>query len=178
MSNLDEIPQPNTDTLLKEYELCQKATQGLETTIWQTSGAMGIGLIGTLILVASHIKTEQPPWPVAALIGLSVFLTSLGWFFIARRWWSIQHAYFIRMRHIEERLGIYAVRYLYFLDNPAALVSGRLSAEHAAELGKRSTKRRVILPIHQRFGVQRVLSFLPVVIFMVWVLYVMWLIIG
>jgi hypothetical protein len=174
MSKNEQDPHPTTDALLKEYELCQKAAQGLEATIWQTSGAMGIGLIGTLVLVANRVENEQPPWQVAAVIGLFVFLISVAWFFMARRWWSIQHAYFIRMRHIEEGLGLYAVRYLYFLDNPSALAGSGLREEYASELARRARHQR-ILPTHQRFGVQVVLSFLPVAVLIAWAVYTAWL---
>jgi hypothetical protein len=174
MSKNAHDPQPTTDALLKEYELCQKAAQGLEATIWQTSGAMGIGLIGTLILVANRVENEQPPWQVAVVIGLFVSLISFVWLFMAGRWWSVQHAYFIRMRHIEEQLGLYAVRYLHFLDNPSALAGSGLCEEHASELVNRARQGR-ILPTHQRLGVRRILRPLPFIVLITWAIYTAWL---
>src|SRR5262245_46466370 len=96
MSEEGHSPQPNTgkeytDKLWREYEICQKAAQTLESIIWQTSGVIGIGSIGTLVLVVNRPDKDQPSWRVALIIGLSIFLLSIIWLFMARRWWSIQH---------------------------------------------------------------------------------------
>ena len=39
------------------------------------------------------------------------------WWLMAWRWWSIQHAIFLRMKHIEMELGLYMTRYSHWLDN-------------------------------------------------------------
>lgn len=174
MGGNERSPRPGEAMLLKEYELCQKAAQGLEATIWQASGALGVGMIGTFVLVAGRAQDEQPPWQVAGVIGLSVLLVSIVWFFIARRWWSIQQAYFIRMRHIEEELGLYAVRYLRFLDDPGTLAGSGLCEAHASELERRARSRKV-LPAHQRWGIQWILSFLPLIVLLTWGAYTAWL---
>ena len=203
MSEDGRSPQSNTDKeytdkLWREYEACQKAAQNLESIIWQTSGVIGIGSVGTLILVANHPTKDQPSWWVALIIGLSIFLFSIIWLFMARRWWSIQHAFFIRMRHIEERLNIYATRYLHYLDNPYALPESRLPKRQRQELRNRAeqrglfrraapsgaggttwlrnrTEQRELFRPHQRAGIQRFLIFLPVIILIAWVSYVVFL---
>ncbi len=107
--------QPDKEALLKEYELCQNSAQSLETPIWQTSAAIGIGSIGSLILVA----TAERPLPLipTIIIGAFVCLGSYMWLFIAKRWWSIQHTNYLRMRHIEEDLKVICqTRYIEYRD--------------------------------------------------------------
>ncbi len=105
---------------------------------------------------------------------VSKFLATVAWFFTARRWWSIQQAYLIRMRHIEEELGLYAVRYVHFLDNSSALAGSGLRKEYADELARRA-RLQAILPAHQRQGVQWTMSFLPLIVLLAWVAYTVWL---
>lgn len=171
----NQSPQPSAETLWREYESCQKAAQNLESVIWRTSGVIGIGSVGTLILVANRAGNEQPPWFIVTIIGLFIFLLSIIWWFMARRYWSIQHALFMRMRHIEKRLGIHATRYLQYLDDPSTLSGSGLSATEVKELKDRAEKRGPFAP-HQRRGVQSVLWLLPVITLIVWGSYVGWLI--
>ena len=76
--------QSADEKLWKEYTACQNAALSLESPIWQTSSVIGIGLIGTLLLVANHTAEEQPPWQVAAAIGLCTSGASFIWWFMAR----------------------------------------------------------------------------------------------
>ena len=146
--------------LLKEYELCQNSAQSLESTIWQTSTAVGIGSVGTLVLVANI----RPDWQVVAIIGGLVTATAFIWWYMAKRWWSIEHAKFLRMRHIEEDLKMmYQVRYIQYLDNPRQLVTSGLSMERQHELKHFDN--------YQRTGVQGVLRFLPYLVLTTWVLF-------
>jgi hypothetical protein len=170
-----EENKPSRAELLKEYELCQADAQDLESTVWRTGAVIGIGSIGTLIVVANHPSQGQPPWQVAAIIGALVFLTSIIWWYIARRWWSIQHAFFMRMRHIEEQLGLYQARYIQYLDDPSKLPSSGLPSEHADEIRRRAKRREGLLRVHQRRGIQGTLMFLPVVILIPWAVYTCWL---
>lgn len=170
-----EDKYPTRPELLKEYELCQSDAQGLESTIWQTGTAIGIGSIGTLIIIANHPVAEQPPWQVAAIIGFLILLMSIIWLGMARRWWSIQHAFFIRMRHIETELGLYQARYIQYLDHPNTLTESGLPDSFANELRSRAGKRKRFFPTHQRRGIQSILVFLPVVILIPWAIYTLWL---
>jgi hypothetical protein len=170
-----EENRPTRPELLKEYELCQSDAQGLESIIWQTGTAIGIGSIGTLIIIANHPISEQPPWQVAAIIGILILLMSIIWLGMARRWWSIQHAFFMRMRHIEKELGLYQARYIQYLDHPDTLSESGLPDSFANEIRSRAGKRKKLLPIHQRRGIQSILVFLPVVILIPWAIYTLWL---
>jgi len=168
--------EPDPAHLLKEYEMCQSAAQSLEATIWQTGAVLGLSSIGTFILVASHPPREQPPWLVAAGIGALVSLSSVIWWRVARRWWSIQHTKYARMRHIEETLLLAQTRYIEYLDKPpgdaaaqslkAKLIGKVATSDQLDELGEID---------YQRGGPQKYLRFLPWAITVVWVIYVLWL---
>jgi hypothetical protein len=175
MSKKSEKGQPDDEKLWKEHKACQNAALSLESPIWQTSSVIGIGLIGTLLLVANHAAKEQPPWQVAAVIGLYTSVASFIWWFMARRWWSIQHAMFIRMRYIEEALGVYSVRYVHYLDNPSTLSRSGLPKDEVEELRKRTEKRGLLPPSHQRRGIQAILWLFPIMNLVVWGLYTWWL---
>ena len=163
MSKEMQKPQPDAEVLLKEYELCQDSAQSLESTVWQTSAIIGIGSIGSLILVANHPPDEQPPFLVAAFIGALVSLASFIWWRMARRWWSIQHAKYLRMRHIEEDLNIYQTRYVRYMDDISELsTSGLLE-------GRQDDLRH--FANYQRAGIQEYLRFLPLFIAIAWGLY-------
>ncbi len=162
-------------SLIKEYELCQKSAHDLDVTIWQTSTAFGLGIIGTFILVANHPANQQPPFMIAMLIFIFSFFLSLVWLAMARRWWSIQHSIFIRMRHIEEDLGLYKVRYLAYLDDPAPLPINGLSQTRLTELNDRRTRNRFGIPVHQRWGVQDSTMLIPFLVILCWAIYLIWL---
>ena len=104
----------HTEQILKEYELCQNTATRLEDTIWKTSAAIGLGSLGSFVLVIS--QKEAPDWQSILIVGLLVFVTSLIWLFMAKRWWNIQHATFLRMKHLEEELHYYQTSYIYHKD--------------------------------------------------------------
>lgn len=112
MEGPEDLTPRREQLLLKEYELCQDSAYKLESTIWQTSAAIGIGSIGSLVLLVR----AQPPWLGALAIGILVNYAAWIWWHMARRWWSIQHAKFRRMRHIEQILHFHQVSYLDYLD--------------------------------------------------------------
>jgi len=152
------------EILLKEYELCQASVQSLESAIWQTSAAIGIGSIGSLILVVANVERDK--WGLAVIVGGLVTATSFMWWYMARRWWSIQHAKYLRMRHIEEALcnTMYQVRYIQYLDDPKTLSASGLPLEHQHQLRHFSN--------YQRLGIQCVLRFFPYLVLTAWVLYI------
>lgn len=172
---MTEEGKPSRAELLREYEWCQSDARGLESTIWQTGTAIGVGSTGTLILVANHPIQKQPPWQVAAIVAALVILMSILWLGLARRWWSIQHAFYARMRHIEEELGLYQTRYVMYLDDPRKLADSGLPSAHAEEIRERAKKRGFPFRPHQRRGVQGILVFLPILILLPWAVYVWWL---
>lgn len=173
----DGISYPSREELLKEYEFCQSAALSLEETIWQTSAIMGIGIIGTFLFIGTRSAIDQPPWQVAAISGAFSFAVSLIWWFVARRWWSIQHAMFMRMRHIEENLGLHAHRYIKYLDDPSTIPTSDLAEKQFDELKRRSVQKGVLrfYHEHQRSGVQSVLKLFPICVLIAWFLYTIWL---
>lgn len=160
-----ERPQPDADTLFKEYELCQESAQKLESTIWQTSAALGIGSIGTLSLIANHPLEEQPPFLITLVIGLLISGVGTIWWHMARRWWSIQHAKYLRMRHIEEELNMHQTRYIKYLDDPSELATSSLPKERQDEL------KRFADSNYQREGVQKYMKLLPLIMAASWGVY-------
>ena len=103
-----------TELLLEEYKLCQKKTEQLEDTIWKTSGAIGFSSLGTF--VATLFQPTPPKWQTILILGFLVSGMSIIWWFMARRWWDIQHTTFLRMRHLEEHLQFYQVHYIFHRD--------------------------------------------------------------
>ena len=155
----------HAEKLFKEYELCQDTVRRTESTIWKTSAAIGIGSLGPLILFAT--QKEKPDWQTTFIIGILVFSAALTWWFIARRWWDVQHATLLRMRHIEEELHLYAVRYVHHKDKKLQLVPDGfyLTKEHIQELnGIGDTKS------HLR-GVQDWLKLFPFFLLISWLEY-------
>jgi hypothetical protein len=102
-----------TERLLEEYKLCQNKTQQIEDTIWKTSGAIGFSSLGTFI---ATLFQNDPKWQTALILGFLVSAMSIIWWFMAQRWWNIQHATFLRMKHLEKELHFYQVRYIYHKD--------------------------------------------------------------
>jgi hypothetical protein len=190
MSREKDLSEQEEKRLLKEYELCQDSSQTLESVIWQTGAVIGIGSIGSLALVAK----DQPSWQVAAIIGLLVVLTARLWWFMAKRWWSIQHAKFLRMCHIEETLGLYQTRYVYYLDGlTRAEKKGNSRRQDKEDIRARRKLKERFLPTdpwvkdhlsedmkdaranYQYKGVQDYLKCLPWLNLAAWSLYVIYL---
>lgn len=154
----------HTEKLLEEYKLCQNKTQQLEDTIWKTSGAIGFSALGTFVVAIS--QREQPEWQTILVLGFLVSALSLIWWFMAKRWWDIQHATFLRMKHLEEELDFYQVHYIYHRDGTFDMQpeGPRLSRSRIDELnGKKDPK------CHLR-GVQQWLRLLPY-----WIIPISWL---
>ncbi len=163
---------PSREELFKEYEFCQTHAQSLESTIWQTGTAMSIGGIGPLIVMANHPMSEQPPCRVAAAVGIGIFLVSIVWGLAARRWWCIQHACFMRMRHIETELGLHQTRYVQYLDDPQSLKESGLRDKYSKEIRERAKEGWWPMYAHQRAGIQGAFSIgLPAIVLVSWAVY-------
>lgn len=161
--------KPTDDQLLKEYEFCQNKAQSMEVTIWQTSAVIGIGLSGTFIYSGTRTIDNQLPWQIALIIGFFISLLTILWWFTSRRWWSIQHAMFLRMRHIEDELGLKSNNYIKFLDHPENIPSETLPEYQVAEI-KNCAQKKPCLG-HQKYGVQQVLRFFPWLVCLSWLAY-------
>jgi hypothetical protein len=177
MTEQSVFPKPDTNSLLKEYELCHKAAQRAETTIWQTSGAIGLGLVGSLLLTATRALDDPLPGRVAILAGVTSFAFAFIWWLIARRLWSIQHVMFLRMRHIEKDIGLHANRYVQYIDDlregdPARLESSGLPDDQKRDIRDREAKRVFCrVPDHQRMGTKPLIGILPFLLLLFWIGY-------
>ena len=146
----------------------------MESTIWQTSAAIGIGLSGTFLYFGTRTIDNQPPWQIALIIGVFISLLIVMWWFTARRWWSIQHAMFMRMRHIENELSLHSLNYIQYLDRPEIIPSDKLPEYQRSEIKERACKRECLG--HQRYGVQQVLRFFPWLACLSWLAFTMFLV--
>ncbi|OFW64866.1 MAG: hypothetical protein A2Y74_09225 [Actinobacteria bacterium RBG_13_63_9] len=167
-----------TTFLLKEYELCQSSAQSLEATVWQSAGLIGLVSIGTLALMATSTPSVVPALAVGSLSTAS----SIMWWAMAKRWWSIQHAKFRRMRHIEATFQTPGqMHYISFLDH---LHSDRKSAPLKAEdprvvafaeqysLQIAQAKSLAELQYHRR-GPMEILKYFPALTALAWAVYVL-----
>ena len=134
-----------------------------EQTIHQGATVGSVALLG---------DDSQPPWYVACLIAPIVLILSGFWWLAARRWWSVQHAMFMRMRHIEKRLGMHSMNYVRYLDDAKYMPKTGLNQEEKREIAWRRDKD--ILPFikdHQKRGVQEFVWIFPFFMFLVWLIY-------
>lgn len=172
MTDTTKQSNPSREELLKEYEFCQDSAQSMESTIWQTGAAMSLGLIGLLLINILRGATDQPPWYLACLVGPFLAAIASVWWLVARRWWSVQHAMFMRMRHIERQLGLHSVWYVQYLDDPGTIPASGLNEAEMEDLRKRSASHdRLGIKRHQHWGVQASLWLLPVVLISAWACY-------
>ena len=172
MAKKTSVPTDDREVLLKEYEFSQSTAQSMESAIWQSSSVIGLGLIGSFLLVALRGADSQPPWYVACLLAPIALIISGLWWLIARRWWSVQHAMFMRMRHIEKRLGMHSLNYVRYLDNVKFMPTSGLDQAEKDELNQRREKD--IFPYikdHQKRGVQEFIWVLPLLLFFIWFIY-------
>jgi len=164
--------KPTTKELLAEYDYCHRTVSLMETTIWQTGAAMSLGLTGAFLLVTVRGPDTQPRWWVAMFAGLLSYAVSTVWWFVARRWWSIQHAMFLRMRHIERALGLHSFWYIQYLDHPELLKAIRLPKADEADILRRASNTNSIgIRDHQKTGPQSLIWILPFLLLGVWWLY-------
>ena len=182
------LPRTLTDheaeLLMREYETCLETAWKLEANIWQTSSIIGIGTIGTLIIVASGKQDLALALPIGLLAVIGVFM----WWAIAERWWSAQHVRFTRMLHIEQALNRPGqVSYMRYLDDLKDLTKDRKKRTHEAWRSRRlrvprrryaitsaqaKDMHRINWPNYQRRGPRDVLAYFP------WANLVAWILLG
>jgi hypothetical protein len=115
---------------IREYELCQRATETVENRIWNTFAAMGIATLGALS-AATFGKADLPALAVIAVMNVVAIWT---WWGMASRWWDIQHITFARMSHIEDDIGFFQMKYINYKDSIIDLGTSRLKLEYLKEL--------------------------------------------
>lgn len=155
---------PTRDELFREYELCQKATQDVESKIWTTGGIIGIAALATISYLAqTKISTLEQALQICS-IGTVTILVLWIWWDISRRWWDIQHITFMRMRDIEEKLGIYQCRYISFIDGKLSIFDTNLYKE----LTKGKIKNLLYDKRVGKHGVQKYLRWFPILLSISW----------
>lgn len=183
-----ELTEERKSHLLKEYELCQDAAQSLESTIWQTGAAIGLGSIGTIVL-AANVGID---WFVGLIVGSAIIASTVVWWYMARRWWSIQQTKYCRMLDIEHAIGLYQTRYLKYLDElldpqqtetvdrlretllpPGCASHPEKDCASREKLG--TSSKSGLAKRHQRRGTQAILIWLLPINIVLWSLYVFYL---
>jgi hypothetical protein len=93
--------------LVEEYRICQNQASRLETNVWQTATLLGIGSIVGLVSLAKQTSSQcQTGWITVMLASAVTINATIVWWRFARRWWSIQHLKYERMREIETVVGL------------------------------------------------------------------------
>jgi hypothetical protein len=105
--------EPEKEHLLEEYKICHEAASDMSDHIWRTATVFTVGSITGILLLAreSPISPDPDPWLTLIVSVLAIGILST-WWRLARRWWSVQHTMFLRMRHIEYQLGLGASLYV------------------------------------------------------------------
>lgn len=160
---MDANNRPSREELFHEYELCQNSVHNLESNIWKTSGAIGIGTLVPLLLLIN----KEPKPVVALILGFLVSSVTWIWWLMSKRWWHIQHVTFLRLRHIEKRLHIHQYRYMEYIEGKDQPKDSDLSESERDEVKYN--------PKIARSGVQKYLKLFPILITIVWILYIFWL---
>ena len=101
--NVREERKLDHDLLLREYEICNSSARSIEAPIWQIGAVLGFGSIGAIALLASN--NNRIAIEAVAAIGALFSILSYIWYKMASRLWSIQHTEYLRMLHIELKLG-------------------------------------------------------------------------
>jgi hypothetical protein len=109
--------EPEKEHLLEEYKICHEAASDMSDHIWRTATVFTVGSITGILLLAreSPISPDPDPWLTLIVSILAIGILST-WWRLARRWWSVQHTMFLRMRHIEYQLGLGASLYVDYLN--------------------------------------------------------------
>ena len=108
-----ENERQDLEQIKQEYDICLSRSQQLESNIWISSSLMGIG--STLPIIIALFSDKIGVFSFC-IIGLMVISINLIWFFISRRWWTLQHIVFLRMRHLEQKLNYKINSYIAHFD--------------------------------------------------------------
>jgi len=152
--------------LLEEYKIASQKEMNLERNIWESAGVVGIGSIASIVINAS-----MPD--VFSVFLLGAFSVSLVWiwWFMAKRWWDIQHVILLRKQHIEDATNMKLETYINFCDKklqePAIR---RLPKESIDDLQK-----EIIEKGNGKFskrGIQKSMRCFPTIVTAIWILLV------
>ena len=97
--------------LLEEYKIAYEKEMNLERNIWESAGVVGIGSLASIV-------TSLRGFDVLSVSLLGAFSVSLVWiwWFMAKRWWDIQHVILLRKQHIENATNMKLETYINFCD--------------------------------------------------------------
>lgn len=86
---------------------------------------------------------------------------------------------FMRMRHIEKRLGIHSLSYIRYLDDPTTIPRAGLTQEEKKEIKERAEKKALLIfKDHQKRGVQEIMWPFPFIMLVAWLGYAFFLLLG
>jgi hypothetical protein len=156
--------------LLKEYEYCWDHVKHLDTNIWTTSGLIGISSIVSFFTIDLGIQNSFTFF----IIGLLIISIVWIWWKISNRWWDIQYTIILRMRDIENELGMFQNRYVRFLDNP---IAKRKTIELDGLSEKYLDELKTMSPKFYKGQVRGITRRLPIIITLLWMIYLLKLII-
>lgn len=127
-------------TLIAEYEFCQKDSHVLESNIWQ-SATVFVGLsLGGISFLATLSLTGWADFLLHLSIVAAAVAVLILWRRILRRWYYIRTVWYHRMTEIEQRLGMWRERYLQYLNEVA---SGRFEPSEEEEFRFKELYRNV-----------------------------------
>lgn len=104
------------DILLTEYEVCLNDVSQLDSDIWQSSYIfLGISIVGFTILLQAqaHNWAEIAVHVIVSAVGISLVII---WMKLCSGWLRLIHVNLYRMREIEEELGMWRERLIYYLE--------------------------------------------------------------
>lgn len=108
--------QDYQNTLIQEYEICQRDAHVLEGNIWNTASLfIGLSLAGISLLTQLNIEgfAEFLVLLTVAIVSSSILIL---WQRILKRWYYIRAVWYYRMEEIEQQLGMWRERYLKYLN--------------------------------------------------------------
>ena len=91
--------------LIDEYKMCREDAARLEANIWKTSTILGLSSVTGLILKLNQNVASKDHFFLISAIAFFMITASLVWWRLSRRWWSIQHVKYNRMKVLEGKLG-------------------------------------------------------------------------
>jgi hypothetical protein len=156
------------DKLIEEYKTTSESVRHLERTIWGSTGLVGFGNIGSLLIAATDPSKS-------AFLGILLIIFTWVWWGIAKRWWDIQHTFLLRIRHIETLLNLYSNRYVGYRDE---ILSPKVKSELETKLG--SSNPEFLLDLKnkahrfEKRGVQKWLKWVPWAITMIWIAWILY----
>jgi len=110
VSEKTAIVMNDDEIKLREYEIAFQSAKLKDDLVWKTYSAIGAISVAPLVLLG--IFAPDISWELTTYVASFVVFLSLIWWNMSQRWWDIQQVNYLRMRHIEEDIGMYLTRYV------------------------------------------------------------------